>query len=132
MGHRQVAARSQGVQQAADDLIGFAVVQDVPQHAQHRDRDRLGEIQRPGGPGEDVGRVVHIRVNVIGDPLRGTGQQRPGVRQHQRVIVHIHDPGLRCHPLGHLMGIVRRRQAGADIQELADPRLTSQEPHHPP
>ena len=52
--------------------------------------------------------------------------------QDQGIVVHVDDLGLRGHALGDLMGIVRGRQAGPDIQELADPGLAGQVPHHPP
>lgn len=44
----------------------------------------------------------------------------------QRVIVHVDDARLRRDPLSDLVSVVRRRQAGADVQELANARLASQ------
>ena len=58
-------------------------------------------------------------------------EQRPGVRQHDRVVVHVDDPGRRRHGLGDLVGVVRRRDAGPDIQELADLAVPGQEAHRP-
>ena len=52
--------------------------------------------------------------------------------QHHRVVVHVHHPALRLRALGHLVRVVRGRQAGADVQELADPGLAHQVPHRPP
>ena len=46
--------------------------------------------------------------------------------EHDRVVVHVHDPGLRRDRLGDLVGVARRRDAGADVQELADPRVGGQ------
>jgi hypothetical protein len=43
------------------------------------------------------------------------------MRQDQGIVVDVDDPRLRGDGLGDLMGIVRRRQAGPDIQELPDP-----------
>ena len=43
-----------------------------------------------------------------------------GVRQDQRIVVGVHDPRFGSHPLGHLVGVVRGRQPGTDVQELAD------------
>lgn len=48
---------------------------------------------------------------------------------HQRVVVDVHDLGFRGQPLRHLMGVVRRGQPGADVEELADPGLLGQEGH---
>jgi hypothetical protein len=65
--------------------------------------------------------------NLIGRcALGAAGQQRPGVGEHHRVVVHVNDPGLRRDPLRHPVGVVRGRQAGAYVEELADPRLASQ------
>jgi hypothetical protein len=43
--------------------------------------------------------------------------------EHDRVVVHVDDPRIRGHGLGDLMGVVRGRDAGLDIEELADARL---------
>jgi hypothetical protein len=81
----------------------------VPQDPHQHQRDRLAEVQDPAG----------------GDPL-GAGEQGPGMGQDPRVVVHIDHPDLGGDPLGHLVGVVGGGQAGADVQELADPNLTSQ------
>jgi hypothetical protein len=47
------------------------------------------------------------------------------------VIVHVHDPRFRRYRLGDLVDVIRRRNAGADTQELPDPRLARQETHRP-
>ena len=54
--------------------------------------------------------------------------QGAGVDQHDRVVVDIDDPALRRHRLGDLVGVVGGGQAGADVEELADARLTGQVP----
>jgi hypothetical protein len=48
------------------------------------------------------------------------GQQRTGVREHDRVVVHIRDPCLRVHLLGDLVRGPHRRDARTDVQELGD------------
>jgi hypothetical protein len=53
------------------------------------------------------------------------------VRQHQRVVVHVHDPGLRCDPLRDLMRVVGRREPGPHVEELPDPGLAGQVAHDP-
>ena len=65
---------------ALDDGAGLVVVRDVPEDPDEQHGDRLGEVQRPGGGGQDRGRVPHVRVDVIARPLRSGGQQRPRVR----------------------------------------------------
>jgi hypothetical protein len=54
------------------------------------------------------------------------GQQRAGVREDDRVVVHVDDPGLRRDRLGDLVGAARGRDAGADVEELPDPRLAGE------
>jgi len=58
--------------------------------------------------------------------------KRLGMGQHHRVIVHVHHQALRRRASGHLVRVVRGRQAGADVQELTDPGLAHQVPHRPP
>jgi hypothetical protein len=48
------------------------------------------------------------------------------VGQDHRVVVDIDDPGVGGDPLGDLVGVVGGGQAGADVQELADPGLAGQ------
>ena len=115
-----------------DFLSTIVVVQHMPQHAEHRDRDRLAEVKRLAGAGDDGRGIVHVCVNVVGGTLGRTGQQGPRVRQYQGVVVHVDDLGFRRHALGDLVGIVGGRQAGSDIKELADPGLPGQVPYHPP
>src|SRR5216684_8031764 len=52
-----------------------------------------------------------------------------GVREHQRVVVDVDDAALRHDGLGHLVGVVSRGQAGADVEELAYARLGGQVAH---
>jgi len=59
-------------------------------------------------------------------PSPAAGQQRAGVRQDQRVTVHVHHPRLGGDGLGHLVGTAGGRQARADIQELPDHALPGQ------
>lgn len=65
------------------------------------------------------------RPTAPGTLVGGVGQQGAGVRQHHRVVVHVHDARLRGDPLGNLMGVFHRRQSGA-VEELADARLGGQ------
>jgi hypothetical protein len=53
------------------------------------------------------------------------------VREHDRVVVHVYDPRPRCLPLGDLVDVVLLRDAGADVEELPDPRLVNQMAHDP-
>src|SRR5690606_24584734 len=51
------------------------------------------------------------------------GEQGAGVGEHDRVVVHVHDPGVPRDPLGDLVDVVLGGQARADVQELPDARL---------
>ena len=102
------------------------------QDAQQQERDRPGEVEGPRRIGEDLARVTQVTLDVVAGPLGSAGEQRAGVRQHQGIVVGVHDPGVRCHLLGHLVGIARCRQPGADVQELPDARLAGQVPDRPP
>ena len=72
-----------------------------------------------------------ISIDVVGDAFRSAGQQGAGVRKHERIVVGIDDPRRGSGPLGELVGVVDGRQARADVQELADPRLKGQVAHGP-
>jgi hypothetical protein len=53
------------------------------------------------------------------------------VGEHQRVVVDIDDPGLRRRTLRDLVGVVGRRQAGADVEKLTDLGVLGQVGHGP-
>ena len=91
--------------------------------------DRLAEVQGAGRLLEDLVRVPQVGVEVRGDALRAAGQQRAGVRQHQRVVVDVDDAALRRDGLGHLVGVAGRGQPGAEVEELPDARLGGQVAH---
>jgi hypothetical protein len=45
------------------------------------------------------------------------------VRQYERVVVHVHDAGIRGRLPGDLMSVLHDRQSGTDVEELPDPRV---------
>ena len=47
--------------------------------------------------------------------------------QHDGVVVDVDDPAVRRHALGHLVGVVGGRDAGADVEELPDAQLGGEE-----
>jgi hypothetical protein len=53
------------------------------------------------------------------------------VGEDHRIVVHVHDPGVRGRGLGDLMGVVDGRQAGADVEELADAAFGGEERDRP-
>src|ERR1039457_58594 len=93
--------------------------------------DGLAEVQRPGGLAEKVAGVAQVRVNVVTGALGAAGEQGAGVREHHGVVVHVHDAGPRIGLLGNLVRTARYRDAGANVQELAD-AAAGEVAHHPP
>ena len=81
------------------------------------------------GAGQDLVGVLDVGVEVGRLALRAAGQQRAGVREHDRVVVDVDHPRLGGDGLRHLVGVVRRRQAGADVEELADALARRQVAH---
>ena len=130
MGDGHEAARRARRHQMTDDVADLGV-RDELQHGQQHDRDRLGEVQRPGRVGQDLLRVPQVGVEVVAGALRAALQERLGVRQHDGVVVDVDDPAVRRGALGDLVGVVRGRDPGADVEELPDPRLGGQEAHRP-
>ena len=49
--------------------------------------------------------------------------------EHHGIVVHINHPAAGLHALGDLVGVVRRRDAGADVQKLPDARHPRQVAH---
>jgi hypothetical protein len=103
----------------------------MAQDADHHDRDGLGEVERAPRGSQDLLRVPDVGVDVVGGSQRVAGQQGPGVDQDQRVIVDVDDPGLGRDALCQLVGVVGRRQAGPEVEELPDTGLAGQEPDGP-
>ena len=93
------------------------------------DRDRAGEVQGPCRLRQDRAQIAQVGVDVVGGARGGAGEQRPGVGEHDRVMVHICDAAVRRHRLRDLVRVIRGRDAGADVEELPDPRLGGQETH---
>jgi hypothetical protein len=100
------------------------------QDRQQRDRHGPGEVEQPRSLGKDRGSVAEVSVDVLGGARLAAVQQRAGVSEDHRVVVDVHDAGLRRDGLGDLVGVARRRDAGADVEELADARLPGEVPDH--
>jgi len=75
--------------------------------------------------------VAQVGLEVVGGAGRVAGQQRPGVREHDRVVVDVDDPRVRGGPLRDLVGVVRGGDPGADVEELPDAGLRGQVAHGP-
>src|SRR5262249_43294468 len=79
--------------------------------------------------GQDPPGVAQVGVDVVGVPLLAADQQCAGVGQDHRVVVHVDHVAAGRDVLRDLVGVVRGRDAGADVEELADPRLPGQVTH---
>jgi hypothetical protein len=97
---------------------------DLRWHATHDEFETevLEQLQAPKG------RVVNDRLWLaqVAEDERGLPnvlafQQRSRGDQHDRVVVHIHHPGVGCHRLRNLVHVGTGGNAGADVQELPDP-----------
>jgi hypothetical protein len=131
LGQRQVAPGRDCRHQLPDDAARVVLVADQVHDRDQHDRDRAGEIQGPRGPGQNRRRVPQVGVDVVQRARRRAGEQGPGVAQHDRVVVHVDHAAVRRRRLRHLVGVVRGRDAGAEVEELPDPGLRGQEPDHP-
>jgi hypothetical protein len=91
------------------------------QHREQHQRDRLAQVQRAAQVGrvKDLADVAQVGVDVGGPAIGRRGEQRPGVREHDGVVVHVHDPGLRAGLLRDLVHVGRGGDAGADVEEAA-------------
>jgi len=100
------------------------------QHGDEHQRDRLGEVQRVPDRrvGEDLFRFAHVRVDVDGLTLGLAHQQRAAVREHDRVVVHVHDARGRISLLRDLVDVTHAGQSRADVEELGNARVGGQVP----
>ncbi len=92
---------------------------------------RPGQIQRLPSPVKESANVAEIGVQVVRRPGRIAGQQRAGVGQDHGIVVDVDDPALRRDRLRDLMHAPGGRQAGPEVEELADAGLGDQVAHRP-
>ena len=113
------------------DRPGVLAVLDEVQHGHQEHGHGLIEIEmRPERwQGEQLAGLAQIGVH--GGDVDVVGEQRVGVHDHQRVVVAVDDPGVPAGGLGDLVDVALGGQAGADVQELPDPRVAGQVPHRP-
>ncbi len=109
MRQHQRAAGGQCGGQCRDDCVRIVLIGDAVQDGDQHQCDRPAKVQGLGRAGQDGGRVPNVTVEVGGGAGGATGQQRPCVRQHDRVVVDVDDPGVGGDPLRDLVGVVGRR-----------------------
>jgi len=121
MGQGEVAAGCQGILVVPHQARRIAVVGHEVHHRGHEQAGRLAEVDQ--GPQLRVGQQALRVAQVTQDHLDpgGAAQQLPGLRPHHRVVVHVYDAALRVDGPDHVVGVAHGRQAGADVDELADP-----------
>jgi hypothetical protein len=121
VGQGEVAAGCQGSQVLPHQPRRVAVVGHEVHHRSHQQAGRLAEVDQ--GPQLRVGQQALRVAQVAQDHLDpgGAVQQLPGLRPHHRVVVHVHDTARRLDGPDHVVGVAHGRQAGADVDELADP-----------
>jgi outer membrane protein assembly factor BamB/serine/threonine protein kinase len=108
----EVGTGGQGVEQRRDDRRGIIGILKEVHDRDEEQRDRLAEVKRlpHHRRRQDLLRAADVRLHVRGAPLRRRGQQRPGVREDEGVVVDVHDMRGRRDGLRHLMHVVGRRQ----------------------
>jgi hypothetical protein len=131
MTDREVAARRHGVHEPRDEAGRVVRVGDEVHDREQHDRDRLVEVEYLRGPRQDELRVPQVGLDVAGGALGGAVEQRPGVQQHHRVVVHVDHAAVRRDRLRDLVHVLHGRQAGAEVEELPDAGLGGQETDHP-
>jgi hypothetical protein len=102
------------------------------QDAQQHQRGRLGEVEGPRRLSEDRLRVAQVAVDVVASAF---GVLVSSARACASTSGSLSTYTIRergATRLGHLMGIVRGRQPGPDVQELVDAFLAGQVPDRPP
>jgi hypothetical protein len=73
-----------------------------------------------------------VPVPVVDERRLVVGEQRPGVAQHDRVVVDVDHAGGGLDLLGDLVHVLRGGQAGTDVEQLPDARLADQVADHAP
>ncbi|QUQ68254.1 hypothetical protein JJ691_59990 [Kutzneria sp. CA-103260] len=127
MGQGQIAAGGQGVGVGPHEGRWILVVGDEVQDRAHQDHDRLGEVEQPQRL-----RVVQDAVGV-GDvfPDAGrvgvAGEDVEAVGDGDVLVVDVDHAGVGHEALGDLVHVADRGQAGAEVEELADPVLDAME-----
>ena len=87
-------------------------------------RRRLGEVEQFPGLGQDLVHVAQVSPDDGGRVV--PGQQRLGVQEHHRVVVHVDHARIGVVGLCDLMHVRAVREAAADVDELADPGIAQE------
>jgi hypothetical protein len=129
LGQHQVAAGCQCRLEVGQDPVRVVFVRDQVHDGDQQDRYRPAEVERLSRRAQDLGGVPQVRVDVVDGARLRAGKQHAGVLQDHRVVVHVGDASVRRDGLRDLVRVVRRGDAGADIEELGDPGVGGEEAH---
>ena len=91
------------------------------QHRDHEHRGRPAQVEhRPyGRVGQHRVRVAQVRLHDRGPVV--AGEDRVRVLDRDRVVVDVHDRGVRGEPLRDLVHVAHGRDPGAEVEELPHP-----------
>src|SRR5215469_12958368 len=118
-GDDQEASRYNSARERAHDVLGLAGLEEMQDHGQD-DAGRPVQVDHRGqrGAGQDLLRAPRIPRH--GGHLAFLGEQRPGVRYHDRVVIHVDNAGALADGGRDLVRVRPGGQPGADVDELGD------------
>ena len=125
----QAAPRGRGGAQGADDPERVLLVKQVVQDRARDDGDRVVKVDQRADRrvGQDLLWLADVGADHHG--VFVLGEHGAAVRQDNRVVVYVDDLGPRGGALRHLVHVVRGRQPGPEVDELADAKLAGREGH---
>ena len=116
----EVASGRHAVPERRHDVRCLRGLEEVQNRRQdHAKRLARVDQRRQLRAGQDVPRAAHVPRHG-GHPAR-IGEQRGGMRDHHRVVVHVRHAGIRAGQPRDLMRWSAGRHAGAHVDELHDP-----------
>src|SRR5690606_27032090 len=120
VGQHHVAAGRQMGEQRGDDPRGVTVVRHVVDDRGQDHAHGTRQIDHPGQRrvGEDLLRLVQVALDEGRDAA--LGEQRPPVREDDRVVVDVDDPRGGVRVARELVHVRRRGQPRPDVDELVD------------
>ena len=89
----------------------------------------VGQAGDGRGHGDVDATAGEVGVDVVRGTLGPAREQRARVGEHHGVVVDVHDPGVGDDRLGDLVDVLRGRQPGADVEELADAVVLGERGH---
>jgi hypothetical protein len=116
----QIAARHDRLLVTGDDAVRVLIVVQVVNHGVEDQADRLAEVEEARDRGQRQQLIGRAHVGEHHHRRVVAGEQRLAVHGDARVVVHVDHAGRWVDRLGDLVRVLRGRQAGAEVEELAD------------